>query len=175
MVNQRIDFMPSDSQPLLSVIMTKTILSPGSEVVAKADFKSTSPEHLSFVKGDIMTILPKDGKREMDENWCFAMHTTDTHVGLIPVNHLQIRNEVQSNSMPWFHGKITREEAEKILQPAKVSILITQLLIIESSHINQKISNIYQSYSIAGRIISCSREHQFSGRLYTMRLLQWKS
>lgn len=112
--------MPCDTRPLLSVVMTKTKIGPGSEVVARVDFKGFCADHLSFAKGDIMTILPNDIKREKDENWYFAMHT-DNRVGLVPAKHLQTRTEVQLNSMPWFHGKITREEAERILQPPKVS------------------------------------------------------
>lgn len=34
---------------------------------------------------------------------------------------LHKRSEVKLNLMPWFHGKITRDEAERLLQPAKVS------------------------------------------------------
>lgn len=113
--------MPCDTRPLLSVVMTRMNVGPGSEVVAKADFKGYSSDHMSFFKGDIMTILPNDVKHEKDDNWYFAMHT-DNRIGLIPSKHLQARSEVKLNTMPWFHGKITREEAERILQPPKVII-----------------------------------------------------
>lgn len=111
--------MSCDTRPLLSVVMTRTNMGPGSEVVAKSDFKGYCNDHLSFAKGDIMTILPNDSKHEKDESWYFAMHT-DNRIGYVPSKHLYVRCEVQLNSMPWFHGKITREEAERILQPPKV-------------------------------------------------------
>ena len=34
------------------------------------------------------------------------------------------RSEVKLNAMQWFHGKITREEAEALLQPRTVSFSI---------------------------------------------------
>lgn len=38
--------------------------------------------------------------------------------GLIPAN--KYRGEVKLNAMPWFHGKITRDEAETLLNPREV-------------------------------------------------------
>lgn len=97
--------------------MTKG-LSVGSEVVARRDFQSTSTEHLSFFKGDILTILEE---KNDDSDWYQAEHN-DGRKGLVPLAHLQKRIEVKLNSTPWFHGKITRDEAERLLQPPKVSL-----------------------------------------------------
>lgn len=113
--------MASDSQSLLTAVLTK--LGPGSEVIAKTGFEGTSKDHLSFIKGDIMTILAPDPKKRADDGWCLAM-AHNNRTGLVPTNHLQTRTEVKLNAMPWFHGKITRDEAENLLKPPKVSVYI---------------------------------------------------
>lgn len=99
--------------------MTKG-LSASSEVIARRDFQSTSTEHLSFYKGDILTII--EDNADDNAEWYMAEHD-DGRKGLVPVSHLQKRTEVKLNSTPWFHGKITRDEAERLLQPPKVSIV----------------------------------------------------
>ena len=40
---------------------------------------------------------------------------------LIGTNNNMDKSEVRLNSMPWFHGKIRREEAEAFLTPREVS------------------------------------------------------
>lgn len=100
--------------------MTKG-LSIGSEVIARGDFQSTSTEHLPIFKGDILTIIGEN--KGDDSEWYLAEHS-DGRKGLVPVAQLQKRTEVKLNSTPWFHGKITRDEAEKLLQPLKVSSLV---------------------------------------------------
>lgn len=96
----------------------------GSEVIARSDFQGSTSEHLSFFKGDILTIIGIKGddiSNEVDDpNWSLAQHS-DGREGLVPVAQLQKRTEVKLNSTPWFHGKITRDEAERLLQPPKVS------------------------------------------------------
>ena len=99
--------------------MTKG-LTCGSEVIARRDFRSTSPDHLSFFKGDILTIA--EDNNDSDVQWYKAQHD-DGRKGLVPASHLQRRTEVKLNSTPWFHGKITRDEAERLLNPPKVSRL----------------------------------------------------
>lgn len=42
----------------------------------------------------------------------------DYHCNHIAV--IQRRSEVKLNAIPWFHGKITREGAEDLLQPREV-------------------------------------------------------
>lgn len=56
---------------------------------------------------------------EQDPNWYKARHV-DGREGLVPANYIQKRSEVKLNAMPWFHGKITRDEAETLLQPREV-------------------------------------------------------
>lgn len=98
--------------------MTKG-LSAGSEVIARRDFQGSTTDHLSFFKGDILTIVD-DNSNDGPDQWYQAEHC-DGRKGLVPATHLQKRTEVKLNSTPWFHGKITRDEAERLLQPAKVS------------------------------------------------------
>jgi len=98
--------------------MTKG-LPAGSEVIARRDFQGTSPEHLSFYKGDILTIV--DENDDDNAEW-YQAEDSENKRGLVPLSHLQRRTEVALNQMPWFHGKITREEAERLLQPPKVGI-----------------------------------------------------
>ncbi|XP_074601513.1 C-terminal Src kinase [Brevipalpus obovatus] len=41
-------------------------------------------------------------------------------------NYFQPRSEVKLNSMPWFHGKIKREEAESLLQPREDGLFLVR-------------------------------------------------
>lgn len=108
----------------MSSEMTKGLLI-GSEVIARRNFQGTSSEHLSMSKGDILTII---GDNDEHSEWYLAQDKEDKK-GLIPVSHIQRRTEVKLNSTPWFHGKITRDEAETLLQPPKVSDKIYNQLI----------------------------------------------
>ncbi|CAG2163597.1 unnamed protein product [Oppiella nova] len=84
----------------------------GTEVVARYHFSGKAEEDLSFEKGDILTIT----HQTRDPNWYRARHV-DGREGLIPANYIQKRSEVKLNAMHWFHGKITRDEAEALLMP----------------------------------------------------------
>lgn len=110
--------------------MTKGLLR-GSEVIARRDFEATTTEHLSFFKGDILTIV--DEKSDDKAEWYRAQDSEDK-IGLVPISYLQKRSEVSLNPMPWFHGKITREEAEHLLQPPKVSTIISKFDTRQSRH-----------------------------------------
>ena len=93
-----------------------TTLTAGTEIVARYSFKGNSGEDLSFIKGDIMTVITPT----TDPNWYKARHV-DGRIGLVPYNYIQKRSEVKLNAMPWFHGKITRDDAETLLMPRDVS------------------------------------------------------
>lgn len=107
---------PSTPSPRHTVTNTSTPLPAGTEVVARYSFKGNSPEDLAFQKGDILTIMTPT----TDPNWYKARHV-DGRIGLVPHNYIQTRSEVKLNAMPWFHGKITREDAETLLRPRDVS------------------------------------------------------
>lgn len=178
--------------------MTKG-LTIGSEVIARCDFQGTTTEHLSFFKGDILTIVEcavigkqssktnnnnnssnndsnnRKGNKDQQSNpakeatadkliqpergalngndssnsanihlttgedednddneklskvprW-YVAEFSDGRRGLVPSTHLQKRTEVKLNSMPWFHGKITRDEAERLLQPPKDGLFLVR-------------------------------------------------
>ena len=89
----------------------------GSEVIARRDFQGSSSEHLPFYKGDILKII--EDNNDDNTEW-YKAEQNDGRSGLVPVSHIQKRTEVKLNSTPWFHGKITRDEAERLLQPPKV-------------------------------------------------------
>lgn len=104
---------------MTDVEMTKG-LSIGSEVIARCDFQSTSAEQLPFFKGDILTISGESNNSN-DSEW-YKAKDSDGKEGHVPLAYLQRRTEVKLNPMPWFHGKISRDEAERLLQPPKVSL-----------------------------------------------------
>ncbi|XP_019615926.1 PREDICTED: tyrosine-protein kinase CSK-like isoform X1 [Branchiostoma belcheri] len=85
---------------------------PGTECLAKYNFLGNSQDDLPFNKGEILTIV----KSTRDPNW-YRARTQDGREGMIPANYVQKREVVKLNAMPWFHGKITREQAESLLNP----------------------------------------------------------
>ncbi|GFW89596.1 tyrosine-protein kinase CSK [Trichonephila clavipes] len=101
--------------------MSQRVWQPGTEVVARYSFKGSSEEDLVFQKGDIMTIVTPT----KDPNWYKARHV-DCREGLIPANYIQRRSEVKLHAMPWFHGKITRDEAEILLQPREDGLFLVR-------------------------------------------------
>lgn len=83
---------------------------PGTEVVASYKFTGGSLEDLPFGKGDILTII----KSTRDPNWYHARSAYGRE-GMIPANYVQKRQKVSLQTMPWFHGKISRQDAESLL------------------------------------------------------------
>lgn len=94
---------------------------PGTEVIARYNFQGNSAEDLPFQKWDMMTIITPT----RDPNWYRARHA-DGKEGMIPANYVQKRREVKLNAMPWFHGKITREQAEELLQPREDGLFLVR-------------------------------------------------
>lgn len=90
------------------------------------DFDGASPEDLQFKKGEILTVK----SMTEDPNWWLAVNSKGDS-GMIPANYVELLPEgaskVQRSAtlprdasgqvlpMPWFHGKITRETAEELL------------------------------------------------------------
>lgn len=73
------------------------------ECVAKFDFQATAPDELSFRKNDVLKVL----NTEDDRNWCKA--EIDGRSGFIPKNYIDLKPNY------WYHGRISRVEAENIL------------------------------------------------------------
>ena len=72
------------------------------EAIAKHDFQATSEDELSFTEQSILKILNMD-----DPNWYHAEY--EGQEGLVPSNYIEM--------MPheWYHGRITRKDAERLL------------------------------------------------------------
>ncbi|KAK2140477.1 hypothetical protein LSH36_1342g00037, partial [Paralvinella palmiformis] len=87
--------------------------SPGTEVVSMYNFQGNSAEDLPFKRGEVMTIV----RATKDPMWYFARHQNGRE-GMIPSNYVQKRGEVKLHAMPWFHGKMTRQQAEDLLNPS---------------------------------------------------------
>lgn len=97
----------------------------GSEVVAKYNFEGTKNKELSFTKGEILIIT----KYTADQAWHYVKNTYGKE-GIVPTNRLTLRQGVQLQAMPWFHGKMDRIEAEKLLHPRENGLFLVR----ESNH-----------------------------------------
>lgn len=73
------------------------------ECVAKYDFQATANDELSFRKNQVLKVL----NTEDDRNWCKA--EVDGKSGFIPKNYVSMKSNY------WYHGRISRSEAEKVL------------------------------------------------------------
>ncbi|XP_065836431.1 tyrosine-protein kinase CSK-like [Oscarella lobularis] len=84
----------------------------GAECVAKFNFEGISQDDLPFKKNDVLTIL----SASRDPNW-YKARRPDGKEGMVPATYLAARSEVTLTTMPWFHGKIKREDSEVLLHP----------------------------------------------------------
>ena len=96
-------------------------------VVALYSFESGNSEELPFQKGDLMDVI---GQPPDDPEWWEA-RKQDGHHGLVPRNYVEVMHSTPSNgqartsspvssdcpfkSEHWFHGKISRQVAERLL------------------------------------------------------------
>uniref|UniRef100_A0A671K2I7 Tyrosine-protein kinase n=1 Tax=Sinocyclocheilus anshuiensis TaxID=1608454 RepID=A0A671K2I7_9TELE len=98
---------------------------PGTECVAKYNFQGSTEQDLPFCKGDLLTIIGVT----KDPNWYKAKNSVGRE-GMIPANYVQKREGVKSGGklslMPWFHGKITREQAERLLYPPETGLFLVR-------------------------------------------------
>ncbi|XP_033120717.1 tyrosine-protein kinase CSK-like [Anneissia japonica] len=90
---------------------TQEIWLPGTECVAKYEFRNSTADDLAFGKGEIITIVAST----KDPNW-YKAKNSNGRVGMIPANFVKKRESVKLHMMPWFHGKISREGAEELLK-----------------------------------------------------------
>uniref|UniRef100_A0AAY4DB74 Tyrosine-protein kinase n=1 Tax=Denticeps clupeoides TaxID=299321 RepID=A0AAY4DB74_9TELE len=102
-----------------------TIWPSGTECLAKYNFKGSTAQDLPFCKGDVLTIL----SATKDPNWYKAKNSGGQE-GTIPANYVQKREGVKSGGklslMPWFHGKITRDQAERLLYPPETGLYLVR-------------------------------------------------
>ncbi|XP_022435736.1 tyrosine-protein kinase CSK isoform X3 [Monodon monoceros] len=97
----------------------------GTECIAKYNFHGTAEQDLPFCKGDVLTIVAVT----KDPNWYKAKNKVGRE-GIIPANYVQKREGVKAGTklslMPWFHGKITREQAERLLCPPETGLFLVR-------------------------------------------------
>uniref|UniRef100_A0A3B3RMV1 Tyrosine-protein kinase n=1 Tax=Paramormyrops kingsleyae TaxID=1676925 RepID=A0A3B3RMV1_9TELE len=97
----------------------------GTECVAKYNFQGATDQDLPFSKGDVLTIIGVT----KDPNWYKAKNPVGRE-GTIPANYVQKREGVKSGGklslMPWFHGKITRDQAECLLYPPETGLFLVR-------------------------------------------------
>lgn len=97
----------------------------GTECIAKYNFHGTAEQDLPFCKGDVLTIVAVT----KDPNWYKAKNKVGRE-GIIPANYVQKREGVKAGTklslMPWFHGKITREQAERLLYPPETGLFLVR-------------------------------------------------
>lgn len=68
---------------------------------------------LNFKKGDLMEVLKEDG------DWWLARNLFSNEEGYIPNTYVALENTIEQ--FDWFHGKVSRKDAEKqLLQPGNV-------------------------------------------------------
>ncbi|XP_073242312.1 tyrosine-protein kinase CSK-like [Porites lutea] len=87
----------------------------GTEVVGKYEFRGRTREDLPFRKGEILLIESVT----RDPNWYRAKNAKGQR-GMIPYNYVKeklAKGAVKLDAMPWFHGKISRDQAEQLLEP----------------------------------------------------------
>lgn len=101
--------------------MQSSFWSTGTEVIALYNFHGNSPEDLPFRRGDVLTILAKTS----DPNW-YKAQRADGKTGMMPANYVQKRTEVKLHTMPWYHGKISRVQAEELLSNSEEGLFLVR-------------------------------------------------
>ncbi|XP_077453322.1 tyrosine-protein kinase CSK-like isoform X1 [Stigmatopora argus] len=103
--------------------MAKTPWPKGSKCVGRLQFKASLECHLPFNEGEMLTII----NATEDPQWYIAKNNNGRQ-GAVPTNHIQklVKSESQLNLMPWFHGKITRVEAESLLSPPEKGLFLVR-------------------------------------------------
>nr|XP_009861279.1 tyrosine-protein kinase CSK [Ciona intestinalis] len=94
------------------------------------DFNTGNKGDLPFKKGDTLVVI----QRTRDPNWYRAQNSKGES-GMVPLNYITQSNkaapavrhkEVKLTAMPWFHGKITRSDAEDLLTPRKDGLFLVR-------------------------------------------------
>ncbi|XP_057693775.1 tyrosine-protein kinase CSK-like [Corythoichthys intestinalis] len=103
--------------------MAKTPWPESTKCVGQFQFKSSSEHHLPFNKGEMLTNI--NAKR--DPQWYIAQNDAGRK-GAVPTNSIPkfVTHESKLNLMPWFHGKITRLQAESLLSPPEKGLFLVR-------------------------------------------------
>ncbi|XP_078054243.1 megakaryocyte-associated tyrosine-protein kinase [Mustelus asterias] len=99
---------------------------PGTQCIAKCDHKTSKKDELSFHKGDILTIIEVVNNK----GWYRAKSNKTEEEGLISRSNLREREAIRVDPnlslMPWFHGKISGEDAVRVLQPTEDGLFLVR-------------------------------------------------
>jgi hypothetical protein len=82
--------------------------------IALYDYDARTEDDLTFRKGDKVRVL-----NNADGDWWQAQLTTSPKKGYIPSNYVAKVQSIEAED--WFHGRIKRQEAEKILLQRSVN------------------------------------------------------
>ncbi|XP_035142131.1 megakaryocyte-associated tyrosine-protein kinase isoform X9 [Callithrix jacchus] len=119
-------FLRAWHPPPVSARMPARRWTPGTQCITKCEHTRPKPGELAFRKGDVVTIL------EACENksWYRAKHHTSGQEGLLAAGALREREALSADPklslMPWFHGKISGQEAVQQLQPPEDGLFLVR-------------------------------------------------
>ncbi|XP_059108021.1 megakaryocyte-associated tyrosine-protein kinase [Peromyscus eremicus] len=99
---------------------------PGTQCMTKCENSRPKPGELAFRKGDMVTIL----EACEDKSWYRAKHHGSGQEGLLAAAALRQREALSADPklslMPWFHGKISGQEAVQQLQPPEDGLFLVR-------------------------------------------------
>nr|BAF02919.1 protein tyrosine kinase src [Monosiga ovata] len=84
-------------------------------VVALFDFQAVGGDNLSFKKGDLFRLLDRS-----DDDWWKVTHVATNKTGFIPSNYVAENHSIEAED--WYHGKMSRPDAEKRLELSNASV-----------------------------------------------------
>ncbi|KAM8926226.1 LOW QUALITY PROTEIN: megakaryocyte-associated tyrosine-protein kinase [Lycaon pictus] len=99
---------------------------PGTQCITKCEHMRPKPGELAFRKGDVVTILEACESK----SWYRAKHHASGQEGLLAAGALREREALSADPklslMPWFHGKISGQEAVQQLQPPEDGLFLVR-------------------------------------------------
>ncbi|XP_057627369.1 megakaryocyte-associated tyrosine-protein kinase isoform X7 [Chionomys nivalis] len=99
---------------------------PGTQCMTKCENSRPKPGELAFRKGDMVTVL----EACEDKGWYRAKHHGSGQEGLLAATALRQREALSADPklslMPWFHGKISGQEAVQQLQPPEDGLFLVR-------------------------------------------------
>ncbi|XP_054434013.1 megakaryocyte-associated tyrosine-protein kinase isoform X1 [Pteronotus mesoamericanus] len=112
--------------PLSPMPPTQRRWAPGTQCITKCEHTRPKPGELAFRKGDVVTILEACESK----SWYRAKHHASGQEGLLAAGALREREALSADSklslMPWFHGKISGQEAVQLLQPPEDGLFLVR-------------------------------------------------
>ncbi|VFV18762.1 low quality protein: [Lynx pardinus] len=110
----------------VSATMPTRRWAPGTQCITKCEHTRPKPGELAFHKGDVVTILEACESK----SWYRAKHHASGQEGLLAAGALREREALSADPklslMPWFHGKISGQEAVQQLQPPEDGLFLVR-------------------------------------------------